>query len=251
MTENQKDQKPLVQQPEVQTPLQSIESVATNKDEKYLKMILRLSVWVVFISGVSFICGIIHCSISYYTYMQGVWCPPLPFVAGVLGVSLKSNSKSKLFNIVFVVFSVVGAIMSFTFIVTNSKLTAMEYPGDFSYVLGIFVSICASAMFLLLVGLSVFGFKRCEFFGENEYTKKIVIVQSGNAQPGNSVVQPNQQIVVQPSFGNQPIVIQIFANGNEMVSKSNIMVPNSNVDGAYQPEKVTDEPPQYKNLIIE
>ena len=44
MTENQKDQKPLVQQPEVQTPLQSIESVATNKDEKYLKMILRLSV---------------------------------------------------------------------------------------------------------------------------------------------------------------------------------------------------------------
>ena len=68
---------------------------------------------------------------------------------------------------------------------------------------------------------------------------------------GNPVVQPNQQIVVLPNFGNQPIVVQIFTNGNVMASNSNVMVPNSNVDGTYQPEKVTDEPPQYKNLIIE
>ena len=31
-----------------------------------------------------------------------------------------------------------------------------------------------------------------------------------------------------------------------MVRNSNVMVPNANVDGSYQPEKVTDEPPQYK-----
>ena len=44
MTENQKDQKPLVQQTEVKIPLKSTESVATNKEEKYLKTIRRLSV---------------------------------------------------------------------------------------------------------------------------------------------------------------------------------------------------------------
>ena len=55
MTENQKDNKHLVQQtahypvskmhqPLKQTEVQSTENFATNKDEKYLKTILRLSV---------------------------------------------------------------------------------------------------------------------------------------------------------------------------------------------------------------
>ena len=44
MTVNQKDRKPLLKQTEVKTPLKSTESVATNKDEKYLKTIRRLSV---------------------------------------------------------------------------------------------------------------------------------------------------------------------------------------------------------------
>ena len=43
----------------------------------------------------------------------------------------------------------------------------MAYVRDPSHGLGIFISICASAMFILLFALSVFGFKRCEFFGEN------------------------------------------------------------------------------------
>ena len=61
---------------------------------------------------------------------------------------------------------------------------------------------------------------------------------------GNSGIQPNQQIVVQPSFGNQPVTIQICPNGNVMVQKSN-------VDGFYQQEKISDQPPQYKNIITE
>ena len=61
---------------------------------------------------------------------------------------------------------------------------------------------------------------------------------------GNSDIKPNQQIVVQPSFGNQPVIIQIFPNGN-------VMVPSSNVNGFYQTEKISDEPPQYKNIVIE
>jgi len=244
MTVNQKDRKPLLKQTEVKTPLKSTESVATNKDEKYLKTIRRLSVWVLIISGASFVCGIVNSCLAYYTVKQDIWCPPAPFVAGVLGMLLKSNSKSKIFNGAFVSFSVVGAIMSFTLIILESQFTGMAYVRDPSHGLGIFISICASAMFILLFALSVFGFKRCEFFGENENAKKIVIVQSGNVQQGNSYIQPNKQIVVQPNFGNQPVTIQIFPNGN-------VIVPNSNVDSFYEQDKISDDPPQYRNIVTE
>ena len=55
------------------------------------------------------------------------------------------------------------------------------------------------------------------------------------------------------SFGNQPVVIQIFSSANVMVPGSNLMVPGSNLmvpsvkaDGDFQPGNVTDQPPQYK-----
>ena len=66
------------------------------------------------------------------------------------------------------------------------------------------------------------------------------------------VVPQNQQFVVQPNFGNQPVVLQMVPggsvmvpSGNVMVPGSNIMVPNANVNVAYQQEKV-DVPPQYE-----
>ena len=51
--------------------------------------------------------------------------------------------------------------------------------------------------------------------------------------------------MVQPNFGNQPVVLQMVPSGSVMVPGSNIMVPNANVNVAYQQEKV-DVPPQYE-----
>ena len=48
------------------------------------------------------------------------------------------------------------------------------------------------------------------------------------------------------SFGNQPVVIQIFSSANVMVPGSNLMVPSVKPDGDFQPENVADQPPQYK-----
>lgn len=66
------------------------------------------------------------------------------------------------------------------------------------------------------------------------------------------VVPQNQQFVVQPNFGNQPVVVQMVPSGSVMVPSGNIMVPDSNVlvtnasvNAAYQPEKV-DVPLQYE-----
>ena len=61
-------------------------------------------------------------------------------------------------------------------------------------------------------------------------------------------------MVSQLSFRNQPVIIQIFPSANVMVPGSNVMVPcanemvpNTNVNGDFQPEKISDQPPQYKD----
>merc|ERR1712002_593120 len=92
MTEN------LEQKTLVQPPLKNSSTFETNKDEKYLNIIKRLSIGVIVISVICFICGIANLIVSYLSIGQGIWCPVLPVVAGVLGVTLRSNSKSSSFN---------------------------------------------------------------------------------------------------------------------------------------------------------
>ena len=61
-------------------------------------------------------------------------------------------------------------------------------------------------------------------------------------------------MVSQLSLRNQPVVIQIFPSAHVMFPGYNLMVPvanemvqNANENGDFYPEKVSDQPPQYKN----
>jgi len=72
-----------------QTPIQN--SVATNNDEKNIFIIYRLGIAVIVLSAICFFAGIAN-ALVWISIWQGVWCSVLPFVAGLLGVLLKSNS---------------------------------------------------------------------------------------------------------------------------------------------------------------
>jgi len=227
--------------------------VSTNKDEKNLKIIRRLSVAVVVISVVTFICGIVS---SIFTYddslWQGSWCPLVPFTAGILGLILKSNSKSNKLNGVFMGFSIAGALMSIVLISIEISFLYWNWEYHENSCPGIFITVCGSALMILLVVSSVFAFKRCVFLSEKENTTS---VNSSNDQPEKLVLETKiQQLVSQLSFGNQPVVIQIFPSAHVMFPGSNLMVPvanemvqNANENGDFYPEKVSDQPPQYKN----
>lgn len=236
----------LQQQVVVQPALQP--TVTSSNDEKHLKIIKRISISVVAISVVSFLCGIAT-SLLWFSIWHGVWCPLLPFVAGILGIMLKSNSKSNAYNGVFIGFCLAGAIMSLALLILESIFVTHAFYWRASRVIGVFLILFAAAMIILLITLSVYGFRRCDCScgskNESSAAQQVVYVQSSNVQPANLVVPQNQQFVVQPNFGNQPVVLQMVPGGSVMVPGSNIMVPNANVNVAYQQEKV-DVPPQYE-----
>jgi len=236
MTENSK-------QVEIQPALQS--AVTTNKHEKLLKLIKRISIAVIVASFISFSCGIAN-SLIYYSIWHAVWCPLLISVVGILGILDSKNVSDG----VYVTCTIIGTLLSFLLLGVETAfvvLPSFERWNEASYGLGIFIVILACVLSILLITLTVLGFMRggcCGYSKEKVAAQQVVYLQSSNVQQGISVVPQNQHFVVQPNIGNQPIVVQMVPSGGLMVPGSNVMVSNANVNAAYQPEKVTVQPPR-------
>jgi len=157
----------------------------------------------------------------------------------------------------FMGFSIAGALMSIVLISIEIWFLNWRYYHRGNGCLGNFIAFCGSALMILLVVSNVFAFKRCIYLREKKNSQQGVFVNSSNAQSEKLVQETNiKQLVSQLSFGNQPVVIQIFPSAhvmvpgcNVMVPSANEMVPNADVNGDFYLEKVSDQPPQYKDQV--
>jgi len=220
----------LQQQVVIQPTLQS--TATTNRDENLFNRIRRISIAVIIISVICFLSGIANSvifSLIWISLWHAVWCPLLPFVAGILGL----NSKSSMLNGVFISFSMVGTISSIVMIALESWFVNVPRNRRWfwaSYVLGFLIIICGCVLTILLIILAALGFMRCSCFNSKKKTKQVVYVQSSNVQQENLVVPQNQQFYIRSKVpNNQSVSVQMVPNSNVMVPNNSDVVPNDNV----------------------
>jgi len=214
---------------------------STNNDKKNVSVIFRLSIPVIFVSVLCFICGIVQRVIWFSIWYGGIWGPVLPFIAGVLGVLLRSIPNSSRVNGFSTGFSIAGCATAIVLIILESltvRAVSFVLPFGGFQGFGIFIILCGAVLMVLLFVSSIHGFLHGGCCSEKKKTdlQPVVYVYPNNFQPGNFGFPQNQQYFVQPNGGNQPANIQM-------------VLPSGNVNGAYQPSSpiaTTSFPPQYK-----
>jgi len=189
--------------------------------------------------------------IQCYTHISwgtGIWCSILPFVAGIFGTIVGSESLSQIKNGLLMGFSIAGAIMSFVLIVIQSILTGVyryethQTMPKFGLQIAI---ICLTAInMILLIVSSAYGCCLCCCGRTRKPVGKHVVYVA---------YDPNQPIPVQQTLGtyNYPQAGQtVFLNQHQQVMtiQPNPQVSTSAPLSYTNPSMVNLPPPNYNQV---